>query len=182
VNVVWHLRTGDICLKCGDSDYFGKITRFIEDGLNKTVEAKHVMTYQHRDDNRIKDVSSVMHADVFTSSVIEDVVCLFLRADILVTTGSSFPTAIAQFTRPFQPIVFVEINKDYAQETLKPDIRDPYLMSGSSTFRMENGDVKFYKPDDVLYLLRTTGVLDRIHGKPDTANASNMTNHRARVV
>jgi hypothetical protein len=127
----------------------------------KGLKVHHILVHQHNH-ARVSAILDTLHAKSFDSAVIEDVVCLFLRADILVATGSIFPTSIAQFASPLKPIVFAELNKDTQSNEHRPLMKDLYFINPSASIRMENGDVKGYSPEDLLYLLRVAGVLDRL--------------------
>jgi hypothetical protein len=167
VNIVWHLRTGDICLKCDTMDYFQRIHSFLAAATNGTAY-QNILVFQHPDQIKSQLILAAIPRSVaYTSAVIEDVVCLFLRTDVLISTGSSFPQAISVFSEPFRPIYLTEMAKEYMTaldyEPVNPSgFWSPYHLNQPTAVKLSNGSVQYYHPQDIRQMLRLTGALDRI--------------------
>ena len=103
LNVVWHLRTGDICLHCGEVEYFGNIHRFISDvavfsGIDTSSEIDHIVLTENQNQLQtvlLESFEREGHRYSVYSGDLVVTVRLMLQADILVTTGSGFAQVLS---------------------------------------------------------------------------------------
>ena len=113
INVVWHLRTGDACLHCTASDilYYSSIHTFIAAALG-SKPYRNIIVHQPHPSVHIPTLfASVPNITLFTSDDISHTTCLFFGANILVATGSSFPSLVPWFAPHFFPIMIEEERK-----------------------------------------------------------------------
>jgi Nucleotide-diphospho-sugar transferase len=111
VNILLHIRNGDICLQCNSSRYVDNIARTIK-LLAAKFRAVVSVESQHR-------VNFLNDADFGSASVTYNVnsslvsfICRVLTADVLITDGSSLPVFVSAFGSPWQPVVFEELRKE----------------------------------------------------------------------
>jgi hypothetical protein len=109
INIVWHVRTGDLCFRCENTAYFENIYKFIADGL---AGLPHQNIVAHLPEKRVAERFQNITYTEFSGNNIEDVVQLFMQADIFIATGSSFSAEIALFAKLFRPLVFISVDKD----------------------------------------------------------------------
>ena len=110
VRVVWHVRSGDICLHCNDADYFKRTHRLLQtalEGYNFTV------TFESQ--YSVPEIEQLFPEHTFRiNSSLIDTSCDIISSDILITSGSSLPPLIAAVGgSPWHPIVFEEIMKNF---------------------------------------------------------------------
>ena len=146
--VITHLRSGDICLGCHLS-YFQtlqrtlmKSFRFHESNIGQSVhlaiEAQVNLTLF--EDPFFKNYDFYLPSQ---NNSLLDTICRFLTADVLVTTGSSFPMMIAMYGLPSMPIVMEESIKfrrarHYLSSSLDVNLVDgvPVDVSYNEIFQM----------------------------------------------
>lgn len=109
VRIVWHVRTGDLCLHCNDTSYFSRVDHLIRRAVNGY---KFTVTFESQ--QRVPWLESQFpHYTMRVNSSLFDTVCDFISSDILITSGSSLaPLIAAAGGTPWHPIVFEEMIKD----------------------------------------------------------------------
>ena len=161
VNIVWHIRTGDICLRCLDLSFINNVKGFLR---NVTVNVPSQNIIVHQKDIRVHAIFNASRDTIFyTNGNPENAVKLFLNADILVITGSSFPAMVAWLTPLHQPLVLLSEKKEHffwGDENVKGTLYD--LSEGRSIRLAKNGQVLNYKSKDITSLLRMRGVIQRV--------------------
>jgi hypothetical protein len=112
VNIVWHVRVGDICLRCDDSDYYTSLyARMIRTA--RASLASHQLVFESQGAIDFLEKHILFKDAIFnTNSTLIDSICRFLTADVLITSGSSLPPFVAAFAPPWSPIVFEERRKE----------------------------------------------------------------------
>ena len=110
VHVVWHVRTGDICLHCDEAGYYRKIAS----KLIKLVPSRVHFIFEAQSDQ----IDFLRREDIFklslfyTNATLLATVCRFLTTQILITSGSSFPVFVAAFAPPWAPVIIEEERKE----------------------------------------------------------------------
>lgn len=86
------MRTGDICLHCIDNQFFENVYSFIRKGINDSVASSLIQNIVvHQPDYRIHETfKNIPNVVLFNHTDASEAVGLFMNADILVATGSSF--------------------------------------------------------------------------------------------
>ena len=175
LNVVWHIRTGDVCLHCTNASKYERLYNFIAEtvGLNLKHRINNIVV--HKQDSRVpllfQNISNVtLHTDTNVGLAIR----MFRQADILVTTGSSFSNTVALFTNLHKPLVFQTLDKD---SELPEDggrgskagfnsigyIREKYFIVEGRAVRLDKDwSPVAYTSDDVYFILKSNGAVDRI--------------------
>lgn len=94
VNVVWHIRTGDVCIRCSKdtgSDFFDILSLFIESSLKPLQLDYHNIVLLKEKDKRIVDIldaSEVFKNIVYMDNLsVEKAIEIMKQCDILVSTG-----------------------------------------------------------------------------------------------
>ena len=136
INVMLHVRSGDICLRCKDVSYY----KAIVDTIQRASGAKLELRFESQ--NKLPELEAAFPNALFTQSSIMEAVCGFLTADVLVTPGSSLSPFVAAFSLPWRPVVFEELRKEVGVvERMLPrtfPVRR-HFYSDSEAFLMENG-------------------------------------------
>ena len=86
----------------------------------------------------------------YNSDEIENVVRLFLNADVIVTKGSSLPSLLAWFKSPQQPVV-IEEPRHYSVEDRA---KYKYVGTKRDTFHISNGDFLYNQTFELYNILR----------------------------
>lgn len=107
--VLIHVRTGDVCLKCGDVNYIHRVLRSVRTRMSLLPSNYTEIVFES--DDGLKLLRKAFPRAQFRQSSLVQTICSFLGADVLVATGSSLPTSVAQFALPGQPMVFEEVPK-----------------------------------------------------------------------
>lgn len=104
LNIVIHVRNGDICLHCHDVAYMKNILSIFSPIRTRIFfeSEKHLPEFE-----RAFPKAFFNH----TKNILE-AICLMANADVLVTTGSSFPAMVAAFVEGL--VVFEEVRKEVA--------------------------------------------------------------------
>jgi hypothetical protein len=117
LNIVWHIRSGDVCHHCDQGRYYTGIYEFIISSFtNSSLPIpKHQNVVVHQ--SQFSPNIPTLFADVpflvpFSPDNLTDVICTFLNADVLIATGSSLPSMIAWFTDEQQPLLFEDVRYD----------------------------------------------------------------------
>jgi hypothetical protein len=108
VNVLLHVRTGDICLRCKDVAYYERVVGFVQ----RAVASGAMLRIRFESEHRLPALRAAFPTAEFTQSSIMGAVCGFLTSDVLVTPGSSFSPYVAAFAPPWKPVVFEERRKE----------------------------------------------------------------------
>lgn len=119
VNVLVHVRTGDICVKCS-VEYFSKILLL----LNKYFGSKyrlHIETPSDLKDD-IDELFRLNDAKVIVGAPLIQTVCRMLTTDVLIATGSSLAFTIGLFGQPWHPLIFEEVRKDIGDHFFAKDV------------------------------------------------------------
>ena len=140
--VAWHVRTGDICLHCRDRKLFQNTVETLQralqppawsrDGRLQPAIARAAVTVVSQTPLPAALRSTLERAgrgvgrdflfDFRADLSLLDAICLFLQADILITSGSSFPVFVAAFG---SPVVLEEQRKEVA--VVKNDMQRHFL-------------------------------------------------------
>jgi hypothetical protein len=109
VNMVWHVRTGDICLRCNDVQYYTQLyTR-----LETVIGARINLVFESQSEVEFLKREALFKDAVFISdATLMQTVCRFLTADVLITSGSALSAFTAAFAPPWSPIVIEERRKE----------------------------------------------------------------------
>lgn len=111
-NIVWHIRVGDICLHCDEIHTFQNISLFIQKHFDE-IKLPYQNIVVHLEDKKVyklfENIPNVIH---YTNSNTSNVIDLFLNADILIATGSSFISTISMMTKLHRPLVIQMIAKE----------------------------------------------------------------------
>lgn len=109
LSVVWHVRNGDICLHC-TVEYFTGLRNRLERVLQKLGRSLHLIFDSEQEPAFIRSVFP--NDTYYVSAPLMEAVCRFLTADILITSGSSFPNLVSVFAPPWLPVVLEERRKE----------------------------------------------------------------------
>jgi len=149
VNLLWHVRTGDICLHCEPealNSYYLPLWQRLRSALGGRPFTLRFET------QRLENVSFLRPAFAeaqFTTSPLLDCICLFLTADVLITSGSGLPVAVSAFAPPFTPVVFEEVRKEARMES------HTHFKNGSA-----RGAIRSHFYDEGEAVLVTDGVVE----------------------
>lgn len=118
VNIAYHVRNGDRCIRCAESGYFVGLYRQLL--ASPTVARAHHVAFDSHDrlesvekDPAFQFPDNASRAEFHhTSQTLLSTVCRFATADILVMTGSSLPPLVAAFLPPNQPLLVEERRKE----------------------------------------------------------------------
>lgn len=113
VNIVWHVRVGDVCLHC-EAGYFIELFALLK-GASPAISSSHHLVFESQSELPFLHGLAVFENATFNSnSTIAETICNFLTSDVLITSGSSFSAFIAAFSKPWSPVVFEERRKEAA--------------------------------------------------------------------
>jgi len=151
----------DICLRCLDLSFINNVKGFLR---NVTVNVPSQNIIVHQKDIRVHAIFNASRDTIFyTNGNPENAVKLFLNADILVITGSSFPAMVAWLTPLHQPLVLLSEKKEHFFWGDENVIGTLYDLSEGRAIRLaKNGQVLNYKSKDITSLLRMRGVIQRV--------------------
>lgn len=112
-----HIRNGDICLFCSNTDYFVKfLSSFVTwAGLRSAhdMDVLFVSQYPLKEEFTSKFPSASFLQPANKSDDLLTAACALLSSDAILATGSSFPTAIAIFGQANTPVIFEERSKNH---------------------------------------------------------------------
>lgn len=165
LNLLWHVRSGDVCPHCDSIEYYNEIYSFIlgmlsisgQSGITIRNIVAHTVDFTPRVDYLFQWIPNVIH---FTTSNMTGVVCTFLNTDVLIATGSSFPSLVLWFSNQMQPVLMEDIRHSAVTEKAKYI----YATRAMDSIRMENGKVKNNTTEDLHSALKNNGVFQRILG------------------
>eukprot|EP01036_Dinobryon_divergens_P023414 gene23414-31758_t len=109
VNVLWHVRSGDLCIRCKDTGFFDSLVHLI-----RTAVQSKAQTLLHFES--ASNLSEIMehygsHASFFINRPIIESVCRMITTDILVTSGSSL-AYVAAISNTQLPLIMEEMRKE----------------------------------------------------------------------
>eukprot|EP01036_Dinobryon_divergens_P032688 gene32688-42331_t len=129
VNVLWHVRSGDMCLRCKDARYFDSLLEMIRAAVQS--RAKTMLHFEsasnlseiaeHFGNNN--DESTLF----FINRPVIEAMCRMMTADILITSGSSL-AFVATISKGQLPLVMEEMRKES-----QPQFQDTFF--GGSAIR-----------------------------------------------
>ena len=173
LNIIWHIRTGDLCLRCTNETFYENIERYLSLSLGKLRRTNIIVHEAEKGSNRVAMLFTNIPNTVFhISDDITQAVQMFLGCDILITTGSSFVNHVALFSPLFHPIILQATDKDAVKQyhddfghknvDLK-SIRDKYAIIEGRAIRIDDdGNILQYRPEDFLALVSRPDILARI--------------------
>mmetsp|Transcript_35 Transcript_35/g.62 ORF Transcript_35/g.62 Transcript_35/m.62 type:complete len:365 (+) Transcript_35:47-1141(+) len=113
INVVWHIRTGDIDLHKEDSNYFNTLLTnllFVLSANESDIGSRIHLAFETQ--LSVPFLERLVPAAKFhVGRDILDTVCSFMTSDIFISSGSSFALVLA-FSKRNQPIIFEEVRKE----------------------------------------------------------------------
>lgn len=160
VHISWHIRTGDICLHCGDVSFFQRIYSQL---LSVSVIARsHVIAFESSHRVEWLDNQSMFSRALFyhTNQTLFETLCRFITADILITSGSSFAPFVAAFLPPLSPIVLEERRKEAGPNEIR---FIHHFFQEHEAILMEDGKIADDGPDFITLLDSVTR--DRFQGE-----------------
>ena len=111
IQIVWHVRQGDICLHCTTS-YQTKLYQQLLPSLKKRNIPWNI-TFESQGDLSFIKKDPVLNKSYFIDkSTLVSTICRFLTSNILITSGSSLPTVIAAYSELWNPIIIEEHRKE----------------------------------------------------------------------
>lgn len=133
LQVVWHVRQGDICLHCNDGDYYDRIFKMLNESL---TGFQYKITFVSQNEMNFLRYKFPKSKFIHNSTLVESV-CKFVTADIVITSGGSFLPMIAAFGgNPWRPLIFEEqIRHIY----LKQQKSHSHYFSYDEAILMKNG-------------------------------------------
>jgi hypothetical protein len=173
LNVVWHVRTGDLCLRCTNATFYENIERYLSSAIGKLPRKNIVVHEAEKGTAKVPKLFENIPNTVFhINDDISLAVQMFLNCDILITTGSSFVNHVALFTPLFRPIVLQASDKDavkqyhddfgHRQVNLKL-VRDRYAIIEGRAIRIDDdGNIIQYPPEDLFVLVSKSDILARL--------------------
>lgn len=108
VNLVWHVRSGDICLKCKNATYYSSLISMIQHAAGISSKQLQV-TFVTQEPVKMLETAFPRAAFHTGTSMISSV-CDIISSDIFVTTGSSLAVVAAFAPQP--PIILEERRKE----------------------------------------------------------------------
>jgi hypothetical protein len=167
INILWHIRSGDVCPHCEDSQYYQSIYESI---LKIIMKAKQfnfngkvnniIMHTENFRNHALNLFTNIPNTVFYSHEDISHIICNFINTDILIATGSSFPSVMCYFTKHLKPILIEDIRIFAINEKAKYI----YVTNEDDAFHMKNG--KLLHDDEAIELivntLKSNGVFDRI--------------------
>lgn len=140
VQISWHIRTGDICLRCNDMDYWKRI--YSQLLSVPAIARSHAITFESHDRVEWLEKEPLFAGASYfhTNQSLLESVCRFITADVLISTGSSFGPFVASFLPPMQPILLEERRKE--AKTVKEDRFVHHFFKPWESIHMEDGQVQ----------------------------------------
>ena len=111
IQIVWHVRQGDICLHCTTS-YQTKLYQQLLPSLKKRNIPWNITFESQGDLSFIKNDPVLNKSYFIDKSTLVSTICRFLTSNILITSGSSLPTVIAAYSELWNPIIIEEHRKE----------------------------------------------------------------------
>ena len=139
LNFVWHVRSGDVCFHCDSPKYYHDIYEFIilSFKLHSVSIPPHqnIIVHQKPFTRHVPFLfHTIPHIVLYNSEKMEDVVCTFMNADIVISTGSSLPSLLAWFTSPARLVLIEDIRNIGDTKALFK-----YIGTANDTIRINGG-------------------------------------------
>ena len=142
LDIDWHVRSGNI-----------------SSNINKSNLVSHVVVHvPSYTDNVTRMFESFSNVNLFSSTNLRRVVCSFLKADILMTTGSSFPGIISWFAPQHRPLIIQDIRNGAVGESAVIK----YAVRSSDSICMESGVLLQNTTTDIFKAIEIPGVSQRL--------------------
>ena len=113
INVMWHIRTGDLCLHCKDPNYVADVYDYLVElvGLKKKDVKEFMNTFIESSYalSELSDNTVGMHLK-FTQNKLEESICKFVTSDVYIGSGSSLSSILA-FAEENSPIIMEDRRK-----------------------------------------------------------------------
>jgi len=114
LNVVWHIRTGDIALYNNKVLYYDTLLRTLLDSTEmkrKDIGQRLQLVFESQEkvpflESEFPTARFNIGKDIFSS------ICTFLTSDIFISCGSTFALVLAFAQQPHHPIIFEEVRKE----------------------------------------------------------------------
>jgi hypothetical protein len=111
INIVWHVRVGDICLRCDDPNYFISLYSTLMNA--SPLFSSHQLVFESQGAVVSLEKHEIFKRSIFYSnSSLVETICRFLTADVVITSGSSLLPFVAAFAPPWSPIILEERRKE----------------------------------------------------------------------
>lgn len=117
-NVLWHIRTGDICLHCDNQQYYENIHSFLLPVV-EMVPTRYIL--MHQNDPHINELFMFIKRNQTTTNLeillymetdSQRVIQTIVECDIVISSGSSFVNNILWFTMLHQPVILQPVIKE----------------------------------------------------------------------
>lgn len=184
INVVWHYRNGDLCLFCGNTVYFDRIHKFIKEAIGHTKHRNIILSPydDERGPNDPKRAFKNLPHSQYIYVKLTTTLQIMLQADILITTGSSLPTAVVWSTDLFRPLVFESEIKEVGWRNFhhfsKYNIPEE---RGIRILPANDGSIYQYTVADVRHILELTGVFERVQHATQLRGGANKITNRTTI-
>jgi len=157
INVVWHVRTGDLALH-RNVIYYDVLLRTLLDGIEMTrkdIGHKLQLVFESQEkvpflENEFPAARFNIGKDIFSS------VCTFLTSDIFISSGSTFAVVLGFAQQPRHPIIFEEVRKEviWGDFSKKHTLRQRHIFTKDDAILLDEGKPLMRK-EDVQRLLKT---------------------------
>lgn len=155
VNIVWHIRTGDICLHCNDIEYFQSTWSLVSNAVGNNSGNVNLAFHSQSDVPWLKPFFP--QATFSINSTLLYTVCSFFTSDIFITSGSALGS-ITAFAPPWFPVVFEEKRKNVTPAR--------HLLTKHDAIQLDNGHPIHHSKDEIFSIvqtaLRTKSSLQRV--------------------
>jgi hypothetical protein len=153
IHVVWHVRTFLLetdknvisCSTC-DPSYIPRVQQILSTAIKEidattspastTIVKNTIIIKAHK--THAQNMMNPYFGDdvhLLLSNDVKEVVCEFLRADVLISTGSSFPSMVSKFSPRNHPILIEELRHNLRIDRQKIQ----WITSPEDSFHMKNG-------------------------------------------
>jgi hypothetical protein len=150
LNVVWHVRAGDICLHCeAGAPSHKRILASLRSAIG--TRPFKISFESERPPTFIMAEPEFADADFLVNSSLLATVCRFVTADVLITSGSSFPIMVSAFSPP--PIIIEEQRKEveiWRHRSPSYNVSTHFLSAGPRAILMINGTVVSHTPQQLV--------------------------------
>jgi hypothetical protein len=173
VQIIWHLRTGDICLHCDPKFYQSGILpllKRISQALQGYVNFKVSFLTQDATYAELIPILKQHGHHVLVGTPLMDSICTMLTSDILITSGSSFPATIAMFALPWQPVVLEELRKE-----VEGNFTSGYFLPPENTIHLVQGVPVMSKLEFRNTLLMSPSIRPKVKQQLPSVTISNKT-------
>lgn len=155
INVVWHIRnvkeTTHMCRACKPgylvrvSDFINQVIGNMSDGsasLKRSDTIVHRVTGHAKEKEQLSPLDHLLPVHM-TSDSLEEVLCTFATADLLVATGSSLPATFAYFLPRGSPVILEDYrmlnDHDLFEGLDGRPLPFQYITATNRSFHLEEG-------------------------------------------